>query len=333
MDEATKETLKKIDGIELTEEMFENLQLYDRDGVLQTYETERDYQAALSRRLQEVAISAGETEDVVNSVKSTLTKINKRVADFADKNGLTGYENTIDMGAVDRAYEEYQERLHGDDGNTPEARVKGEIERFLITLSPSLPVKTDGPLIPKRGEIIHLHFHADLSDAVSSSNTDLKSVGAGEFYVTNKRFVFVFDSQVRSLPYREIEVFTCDWVPEPGTVRISSSTRARMMEFSVPNTLKVSFFFAYYTDPAFAERFRRAGNLHFNIENRRQLIDVCYARAEDGLRRRAEEAAREAAAAQATQVLVSTGPGCGVWVALLVVIAIIVIIVATNLGR
>lgn len=311
---------------EMMDEMAENRQTYDSNGVLKTYETDEEFEAAQD-----------EFDAKLGALAEALTEFNASCSDdTADLLDRVRETNDMTANIVSRHDLDYERSRDADSGYgsdiTPEERAKDSIRRFLQTLSPTFPRENDGPLIPKRGELIHVHFPAAvLYESISSSNTDLRYVGAGDLYVTNKRFAFVFNSQVRSLPYREIEVFTSGWIPGAGRIRISSSTRARMMEFEVPNVFKVSFYFTYYTNPSFEEQFKAAGNLRFDTEKRRQLIDAYYARAEEGLRQKAaEEAARKAAAMQAP---VSAGPGCGVWLFLLVAIGLILILVVTNSGR
>lgn len=312
---------------EVTEEMEENRQTFDSNGVLKTYETDEEFEAAQDEHLTKLTALTAAVAELVAASSDEVADLLEKTRENCDMAASIASRHGLNQ-------ERSQEKDNGDEsGSTPEEKTKDSIRRFLQTLSPTFPRENDGPLIPERGELIHLHFPvAALYESISSSNTDLRHVGVGDLYVTNKRFAFVFNSQVRSLPYREVEVFTSDWIPGAGRIRISSSARARMMEFEVPNVFKASFYFTYYTNPSFEEQFRSAGNLRFDTEKRRQLIDAYYARAEEGLRRKAEEeAARKAAPAQAP--VSPPGSGCGAWLFLFVVIAIIIILGATYAGR
>ena len=306
---------------ELTEEMVENRQLYDAYGVLQTYDTDEEYTAALARRAGELRAQEQKLNDSMANMLDDVKGMEDMVAQFAAKNGL-----------------KYDRQVEGCEAagatGSPEDRAKDSIRRFLQTLSPTFPSISDCALIPKRGEIVHLEFRtAALYESVSSSNTNLKLIGVGSLYVTNRRFAFVFDSQVRSLPYREIEVFSSDWIPESGRIRISSSSRARMMEFDIPNVFKASFFFAYYTNPLLAAKVRAAGDLGTDTAQRKQLIEEFYDKAKEGLKRKANEpqAVVTSAAQGASGGL---APGCivAIIVFALILCAILYVVISAAIG-
>jgi len=294
---------------ELTDEMINNRQLYDSNGILHTYETDEEYEAALIKRTDELRKQIGQVDNVIAETNVALTGIDDMLERFAT-------EHSVDY-----------KRQFDDCRSQNETNLEDAICRFLESNSPSFPIVRKSSLIPQQGEVIHERLqNSSLYESISSSNTNLRFLGFGDLYITNKRFAFVFNSQVRSIPYRDIEVFTSDWVPDSGRIRVSVSSRARVTEFQVANVLKASFYYSYYTDQAFAAEFKSAGDLRRKSLQRQSLIDSLSAKAKDGYTRKAS--------AKSEAVGQPDGTGCAmpfaVWLLLIFFVIAMMIIWACN---
>lgn len=111
---------------------------------------------------------------------------------------------------------------------------------------PHVEVDDIGFLNPKRGErIYYCERSALLSESISAANSEMKEVGRGDLYVTNKRFVFVYGARVREILYREMSTFICDWLPFRGSVKIGVGTRARMQAFTSIDALMIGLLYHY----------------------------------------------------------------------------------------
>ena len=107
----------------------------------------------------------------------------------------------------------------------------------------------------QRGEVVHFEIpDTDMYETISSTNTSLRHLGKGTLVLTNKRLVFIYSAMTKSINYDDIAVFTTDWLPHAGIVRISVEKRVRMIQFNTSFPLICGMVYHYYTDRGFKAR-------------------------------------------------------------------------------
>jgi len=136
------------------------------------------------------------------------------------------------------------------------------------------------------GEVHHVSLEQGqhLYETVSSTNRQLKHVLTGKLAVTNKRFVFIAGDKLKSIPFREIERFSSNWLcGREGTITLSIKDRARSLVLRVCDAMYLSVIYWYYNSSEFRQKFDKHTAYDVFDLRRHELARWLYSKAEPGI--------------------------------------------------